>query len=107
MPNRIRKSNQSPVLEKLCQTLRGHLPELRERYKVKSLGVFGSRLRGDQRTRSDLDVLVEFSEPPSFFEFLDLQDYLSDLSGIKVDLVMKSALKPTIGQQILREVVPL
>jgi len=107
MPNRVRKSNQSPALEEVFQTLRSHLPELRERYKVKSLGVFGSRLRGDQRTRSDLDVLVEFSEPPSFFEFLDLQDHLSDLSGIKVDLVMKSALKPTIGQQILSEVVPL
>jgi hypothetical protein len=107
MPNRARKSNQPPDLEKVFQTLRGYLPELRERYKVKSLGVFGSRLRGDQRTRSDLDVLVEFSEPPSFFEFLDLQDYLSDLSGIKVDLVMKSALKPTIGQRILQEVIPL
>jgi hypothetical protein len=107
MPNRIRKSNQSPALEKLFQTLRGHLPELRERYKVKTLGLFGSRVRADPRTRSDLDVLVEFSEPPSFFEFLDLQDYLSDLSGIRVDLVMKSALKPTIGQRILSEVVPL
>ena len=107
MPNRIRKSNQSPALEKLFQTLRNHLPELRERYKVQSLGVFGSRLRGDQRTRSDLDVLVEFSEPPSFFEFLDLQDHLAALLGVKVDLVMKSALKPTIGRQILREVVPL
>jgi len=83
------------------------MPHLRERYKVKSLGVFGSRVRGDQRTRSDLDVLIEFSEPPSFFEFLDLQDYLSDVSGIKVDLVMKSALKPTIGQHILREAVSL
>jgi hypothetical protein len=107
MPNRARKPNQLRDLEKVFQTLRGHLPELRERYKVKSLGVFGSRVRGDQRTRSDLDVLVEFSEPPSFFEFLDLQDYLSDLSGTKVDLVMKSALKPTIGQHILQEVVPL
>jgi len=107
MPNRVRKSNQPPDLKKVFQTLRGHLPELRERYKVKSLGVFGSRVRGDQRTRSDLDVLVEFSEPPSFFEFLDLQDHLSDLSGTKVDLVMKSALKPVIGQHILQEVVPL
>jgi len=107
MPNRVRKSNQSPDLEKVFQALRGHLPELRERHKIKSLGVFGSRVRGDQRTRGALDVLVEFSEPPSFFEFLDLQNYLSDLSATKVDLVMKSALKPTIGQHILQEVVPL
>jgi len=107
MPNQTRKSNPSPTLDKIFEELRGHLPELRQRYKVKSLGVFGSRLRGDQRRRSDLDLLVEFYEPPSFFEFLDLQDCLSHLSGIKVDLVMKSALKPVIGQAILREVVPL
>ena len=107
MPHRVRKSNKPLGLEEIFQTLRRCLPELRERYKVKSVGVFGSRVRGDQRARSDLDVLAEFSEPPSFFEFLDLQDHLSDLSGIKVDLVMKSALKPAIGQHILRELVSL
>ncbi|MDZ7292191.1 MAG: nucleotidyltransferase family protein [candidate division KSB1 bacterium] len=87
--------------------LRQHLPEICERYKVKSLGVFGSYVRNEQKKGSDLDVLVEFDRAPTFFEFIDLEDHLSNLLGVKVDLVMKSALKPAIGQRILSEVVPV
>lgn len=87
--------------------LRSHLPALRERYAVKSLGVFGSYVRGDQKKRSDLDVLVEFEQAPSLFKYGELEDHLSELVGTKVDLVMKKALKPHIGRQILAEVVPI
>lgn len=87
--------------------LRKHLPEIRKRYGVRSLGIFGSFVRGEQQTRSDLDVLVEFDRAPTLFGFIDLGDYLTDLLGVKVDLVMKSALKPTIGRFILAEVVPV
>ncbi len=94
-------------LARAKRILRKHLPELRERYSVKSLGVFGSYVRGEQKKRSDLDVLVEFEHAPSLFKYIDLEDYLSDLVGIKVDLVMKKTLKPVIGQRILAEVVSL
>ena len=87
--------------------LRAHLPALRDRYAVKSLGVFGSYVRGDQHPRSDLDVLVEFERAPSLFTYGELEDHLSQLVGIKVDLVMKKTLKPHIGRAILAEVVPL
>ena len=87
--------------------LLSHLPALRERYAVKSLGVFGSYVRGEQNKRSDLDVLVEFERAPSLFRYGELEDHLSDLVGIKVDLVMKKTLKRHIGRQILAEVVPL
>jgi predicted nucleotidyltransferase len=87
--------------------LRKHLPEIRKRYGVRSLGIFGSFVRGEQQTRSDLDVLVEFDRAPTLFGFIDLGDYLTDLLGVKVDLVMKSALKPAIGSFILAEVVPV
>jgi predicted nucleotidyltransferase len=87
--------------------LREHLPELRERYGVRSLGVFGSYVRGDQEHGSDLDVLVEFDRVPTLFEFVRLERHLSQQLGIPVDLVMKSALKPTIGRYILEEVVPV
>jgi predicted nucleotidyltransferase len=80
-----------------------HLPELRERYGVRGLWLFGSYLRGEQRKSSDLDVLVEFDRVPSFFEFMRLERYLGELLKVKVDLVMKSALKPTIGRHILEE----
>lgn len=94
-------------LARIKRILRNHLPELRERYSVKSLGVFGSYVRGEQKKQSDLDVLVEFEQAPSLFKYIDLENYLSDLVGIKVDLVMKKTLKPHIGQRILAEVVPL
>ena len=87
--------------------MRGHLPELRERYGVRTLGVFGSYVHEEQRGSSDLDVLVEFDRTPTLLEFVDLQYHLSDLLGVKVDLVMKRALKRAIGQRILEEVVPV
>jgi len=92
-------------LDRHISVLRKHLPELQERYGVRSLGIFGSLVRGEQRKRSDLDVLVEFDRTPTLFGFIDLRDYLTDLLGVKVDLVMKSALKPAIGRHILAEVV--
>jgi len=78
---------------------------LRERFKVRRIGIFGSWVRNEQKKGSDLDILVEFEEPIGLLDFLALEDYLSDLLGIKVDLVMKSALKPGIGKHILEEVV--
>ncbi len=81
--------------------------ELRRIYKVKSLGVFGSYIRGEQQQSSDIDILVEFYENPGLIDFIALEYHLSELTGIKVDLVMKEALKPRIGERILREVVPI
>ena len=81
--------------------LRQHRLKLRERYKVKTLGIFGSYVRNEQRKGSDLDVLVEFDESPSLLKFLELEHHLGDLLGVKVDLVMKDALKPAIGRRIL------
>lgn len=97
----------APRLEGILEALRAHLPGLRERYAVKSLGVFGSCVRGEQRRSSDVDVLVEFERAPTLFTFMDLQDELSALLGVKVDLVMKSALRPAIGKRVLEEVVPV
>lgn len=87
--------------------LRQHLPEISRKYNVSSLGIFGSYVRGEQEPESDLDILVEFEEDPSFFEYIRLEDYLSEILGVKVDLVMKSALKPSIGKHILEEVVAI
>ncbi|MFH1956309.1 MAG: nucleotidyltransferase family protein [Patescibacteria group bacterium] len=78
---------------------------LKERFLVKKIGVFGSYSRGEQRKGSDVDILVEFFDEPSFFKFIRLEDYLKKLLGIKVDLVMKNSLKPNIGKYILEEVI--
>lgn len=92
-------------IEKIMSEIRKSMPILREEYKVKTIGVFGSHVRGEERKRSDVDVLVDFEEPPSLLEFVALERELSEIVGKKVDLVMKTALKPRIGKHILREVV--
>lgn len=84
-----------------------HKPEIVKRFHVKEIGVFGSYVRNEQKKRSDVDILVEYSKVPGFFEYLDLEEYLSNLLNLKVDLVMKSALKPYIGKYILQEVMYL
>jgi len=100
------QQNQTDRVDKLLSVLRQSLPEIRERYGVSSLGIFGSHLRRKQRKRSDLDVLVEFDNGNlTLFQFIELRDSLSDLLNVKVDLVEKRALKPAIGKRILDEVV--
>lgn len=101
------KPRTSRKLRRITETLRRHLPKLRTRFRVRSFGLFGSYVRGTSRKGSDLDVLVEFVEEPSLFEFIDLETHLSALVGLKVDLVMKGTLKPRIGRRILSEVVGL
>jgi predicted nucleotidyltransferase len=94
-------------LERARKILQAHLSELRDQYGVRALWIFGSHVRGEQYKTSDLDVLVEFERAPSLFEFVRLERHLSELLKKKVDLVMKSALKPTIGRNILEEAQPI
>src|SRR5919106_4907194 len=94
-------------LEKVLELLRQQIPMLAERYSVETLEVFGSYVRSEQKKDSDLDILVTFKEAPSLLTFIAIENYLSDLLGVKVDLVMKDSLKPKIGQQILREAIPV
>ncbi len=94
-------------IEEILATLRIHRDEFRTQYGVRSLGVFGSYVRGEDSPDSDLDLLVEYDEAPSLFQFVRFQYRLSELMGMRVDLVMKSALRPAIGEVILAEVVPI
>ncbi|MGC8718192.1 MAG: nucleotidyltransferase family protein, partial [bacterium] len=72
---------------------------------VREIGIFGSYVRNEQGRASDIDILVEFEKTPSLLEFINLENYLSDILGVKVDLVMKDSLKPNIGRHILEEVI--
>ena len=92
-------------IENLKSQIEALKPVLRERFKVETIGIFGSYVRGEQKRKSDLDVLVEFFETPSLFEFVELEDFLSQKLGVKVDLVMRDALKPRIRDSILSEAV--
>jgi len=95
------------TLEEIQQWLVQNKSLLEERYKVRELGIFGSYVRQEQTESSDVDVLVEFFETPSLLKFVNLENYLSDNLGVKVDLVHKASLKPRIGERILAEVIYL
>ena len=89
----------------LKDALTEHKQELRDRFKVEEIGIFGSYVRKEQKKKSDLDVLVSFSETIDLFTFVELENYLSDILGVKVDLVMKDSLKPRLKDRILNEAV--
>jgi uncharacterized protein len=82
-------------------------PVLGEKFQVKTIGVFGSYIRGEQTKKSDVDVLVEFSNDAhlGLLKYVELELFLSEQLGVKVDLVAQGGLKPTLKDQILSEVV--
>ena len=94
-------------LQEIMNILSQHKAEVMDRFKVKEISVFGSYIRGESAEGSDLDILVEFYEPIGLFRFMDLEEYLEQLLGVKVDLVSKKALKPRIGARILKEAIAI
>ena len=92
-------------LIKIKRELKELEPLLKEKFKVKRIGIFGSYIRKEEKRRSDLDILVEFHEPPGLFEFVEFEDFLSKKLKTKVDLVMKDALKLRIKEKIIKETV--
>jgi len=78
---------------------------LKEKYKIKSIRIFGSFVRHEEATNSDIDILVEFYSSPDIFEFIELEGFLEKLLGTKVDLVTEQSLKPLIKDKILEEAV--
>jgi predicted nucleotidyltransferase len=89
--------------EGIEETLRKFKPFLREKFKVKEIGVFGSYVRGKESEESDVDVLVEFYEPIGW-EFIDVKEFLEEILGKEVDLTTVRALKPQLRDEILKEV---
>ena len=93
------------AINEIKNTLNKCKKYLSNNFKVKSISLFGSYLRGAQKKKSDLDILVEFNETIDLFEFIKLENYLAEKLSCRVDLVMKDALKPRIRDRILREAV--
>ena len=96
-------------LNEIQQALREQKPYLAEKFGVRIVGVFGSYVRQEQRPDSDLDLLIELNRPPkiSLIGLVELEDYLSQTLGVKVDLAIKTNLKKRIGMRILQEVAPI
>lgn len=100
-------SNHQTTLEEALKTLKNNLPGLRKNHGVKNLGIFSSCVKGSTKRGSDLDLLVEFKIAPTMFEFVQLERHLFTSLGIPVDLVMRTALKPEIGERILAKLMPV
>ncbi|HYA78533.1 MAG TPA: nucleotidyltransferase family protein [Verrucomicrobiae bacterium] len=94
-------------LDEIKRTLFSRKQELRRDFGVVEIGIFGSYVRGEQKRHSDVDILVEFEKNSnlSLLDFIGLENYLSDILGVKVDLVEKQTLKPRIGKHVKEEVV--
>jgi len=101
----ILEVNKMKKIEEIKKKLAEHKSELHDKFQIEEIGIFGSYIRGEEGENSDLDILVGFNTPPSMFRFIELEHYLGKLLKVKVDLVMKDALKPVIGKRIIKEVV--
>ncbi len=91
-------------LKEIESNLKKNRAILKEKFKVKKIGIFGSYAKGESSEKSDIDILVEFNEPIGW-EFFDLKDFLEDQLSIGVDLVTIKALKPQLKDSILKEVI--
>ncbi len=94
-------------LKSIKKILKDHKKELEENFYVKNIAIFGSYVKGTHTENSDLDILVEFNKPITLIQFIKLENYLSQLLGKKVDLVMKKSLKPYIKKKVLKEAIQL
>jgi predicted nucleotidyltransferase len=91
-------------LKNIEEILKANKNDLKKRFKVKKIGIFGSYTRNEQNKKSDLDILVEFSEPIGW-DFIELKEHLEKILGVDVDLVTVNALKPQLKDTILQEVI--
>ncbi len=101
----MRKGNNMKNIEEIKSIIISQKDNLRKMYRVKEIGIFGSYVRGEQQEKSDLDVLVEFEQPVSLLWMVKVENYLSELLGIKVDLVPKKDVRYELKERIIKEAV--
>ncbi|MGH7885503.1 MAG: nucleotidyltransferase family protein [Thermodesulfobacteriota bacterium] len=92
-------------IDEIKKTLLQLKPKLEEKYQVKEIGIFGSYVRDEQTNESDIDVLVEFSTPVSLLKIISLENYISDILRIKVDIIPKNNIREELKEDILKEAV--
>ena len=91
--------------DEALKQLQAHMPEMVARFGVKRLALFGSTARDEAREDSDVDVLVDFSNPATFRGYFDLKFYLEELFGKEVDLVCNDAVRPRMRPRIERDAI--
>lgn len=92
-------------LRQIQKILASSKAELKKRYNVKELGIFGSYSRGEQKKTSDVDILVKFNPHATLFDFVGLGNYLEEKLKIKVDVVSESGIRPELKNSIVKDVI--
>lgn len=87
------------------EQIRSCAEEIRQRFSVKTLSVFGSAARGEITSGSDVDILVAFNRKATFDIFMDLKFYLEELLQMPVDLVTEKAMRPQVRKEIEAEII--
>jgi len=95
------------TLEEIKKILAENKKLLEEKYKIKEIKIFGSYARHEQKKRSDVDILVDFYEVPDLLKFIEIERYLEELLGVKVDLVRKVVLRAELKDKIIKESIEI
>ena len=88
-----------------AEILKANLAFIKQTFPVSELGIFGSYVRGEQDEQSDRNILVRYNKVPCVWHWIELEDYLSRLTGVEVDLVSDAAMKPKIRERVYQEVI--
>ena len=101
------RTSNMKTIDEIKGILEEHKEEVSRKYKVREIGIFGSFVRGEQKKRSDIDIIVEFDQRniPGLLKFIEMERYLEKLLQKKVDLVRKGGIRPELRKIILKEVV--
>ena len=81
-------------IDEIIKILTEHKGELKEKYKIKGIKIFGSYARGEQRETSDIDIIVDFEETPTLIELLRVEEEIERILGVKVDLLTEEGISP-------------
>jgi hypothetical protein len=99
------RGKKAKSIDEIVKILRLHI-DMREKFKIREIGVFGSYVRGEQREESDIDILVEFEDGYKTFDnYMELKFFLEEILNSKIDLVIKTTIRDEIKQNILSEVI--
>jgi len=95
------------TLDEIKEILEAHKEELKKKYKLRIVGIFGSYVQGVQKKKSDIDLLAEFEEPVSLLGLVSAEIHLSEILKTKVDLIPQKDIRPELKDTILAEAIQL
>ena len=101
------QDNKIYTIEEISTILQNNKDYFEEKFFVDKFLLFGSYAKNEQTAESDIDLLVNFKQPIDFFDFIDLQDYISNLFNKKIDLGTINSLKDFIKEKVLKEAIVL